>query len=50
VCCVDLLRLRCLLFCNLVEQEGKSNGSSSAWPVANPVLTCATATHSSTLR
>lgn len=44
VCCVDLLMLRCLLFCNLVEQEGKSNGSSSTWPVANPVLTCATTT------
>jgi hypothetical protein len=25
-------------------QEGRSNGNSSAWPVANPVLTCATPT------
>ncbi|KAL5654471.1 hypothetical protein ACJX0J_033790, partial [Zea mays] len=24
--------------------EGRSNGNSSAWPVANPVLTCGTAT------
>ncbi|KAK3134962.1 hypothetical protein QOZ80_5BG0412950 [Eleusine coracana subsp. coracana] len=27
-----------------IELEGKSNGNSSAWPVANPVLTCATPT------
>ncbi|KAJ1263842.1 hypothetical protein BS78_09G217900 [Paspalum vaginatum] len=27
-----------------IELEGRSNGNSSAWPVANPVLTCATPT------
>lgn len=27
-----------------IELEGRSNGNSSAWPVANPVLTCGTAT------
>ena len=25
-------------------QEGRSSANSSAWPVANPVLTCASAT------
>jgi len=30
--------------CNFGGQEGRSNGNSSAWPVANPVLTCATPT------
>lgn len=36
-----------LLVCNFGHfggQEGRSNGNSSAWPVANPVLTCATPT------
>uniref|UniRef100_I1PXH2 Glucosamine inositolphosphorylceramide transferase 1 n=2 Tax=Oryza glaberrima TaxID=4538 RepID=I1PXH2_ORYGL len=27
-----------------IELKGRSNGNSSAWPVANPVLTCATPT------
>lgn len=29
---------------DLVAQEGKSSANGSAWPVANPVLTCASAT------
>ena len=39
----EALPLLCLK-CNFGGQEGRSNGNSSAWPVANPVLTCATAT------
>ncbi|XP_051208218.1 glucosamine inositolphosphorylceramide transferase 1 [Lolium perenne] len=28
-----------------IELEGRSSANGSAWPVANPVLTCASATH-----
>jgi hypothetical protein len=48
-CCVYVVGFcgagRSLLLCVVwFGQEGRSSANGSAWPVANPVLTCATAT------